>query len=48
MFKEHALQAIESWEGGAKGGFWVRPAADGLTIKFGGEEERARDDLFGA
>ncbi|KAK4704860.1 hypothetical protein P7C70_g1345, partial [Phenoliferia sp. Uapishka_3] len=44
VFKDYALQGIESWEGGAKGGFWVRPAADGMTIKFGGE--KCRDDLY--
>ena len=37
MFKEHALRAVESWEGGVKGGIWVRPACDGMTVSVGGE-----------
>lgn len=44
VFREHALQGIESWEGGAKGGFWVRPAVDGMSIRFGGE--RGGDDFY--
>lgn len=43
---DYALRAIESWEGGAKGGLWVRPGCDGLTIKVG--EEGVSDDVYGA
>ena len=37
VFTQHALQGIESWEGGHKSGFWIRSAVDGMSIRFGGE-----------
>ena len=30
--REIALEVVEEWEGGPKGGIWTRPAYDGLTI----------------
>lgn len=41
---DYALRAIESWEGGPKGGLWVRPACDGMTIRVG--EKGVSDDVY--
>lgn len=47
VFKNHLLRAIECWEGGKKGGFWVRAACDGLHVRLvGGKEGGVRDDVY--
>ncbi|KAI5475166.1 hypothetical protein MNV49_001853 [Pseudohyphozyma bogoriensis] len=45
--QEWAMYLLECWEGGKLGGFWVRPAADGMKIMIGGKEGDTIDDLYG-
>lgn len=45
--KNHALRAVETWEGEKKDGFWVRPACDGLKILMGKGENEVEDDVYG-
>lgn len=45
VFKNFALKGIESWEGGCRGGLWVRPGCDGLSIKTG--EGGVGDSVYG-
>lgn len=45
VFKDHALWAVESWEGSAKGSLWIRPGCDGLLLTVG--DGSVRDDVYG-
>ena len=44
MHTKYALHAIESYEGGAKGGLWVRPSCDGMTVSLNHDD--VRDDEY--
>jgi len=46
VFTANALAYIDAWEGGRRGGLWIRPACDGMTISLPGAGEGARDDVY--
>lgn len=43
VFTDQALWRIESWEGCAKGGYWIRPGCDGLLFSTG---STVGDDVY--
>lgn len=44
MHANYALHAIESYEGQALGGLWVRPSCDGMTVSLNHGD--VRDDEY--
>lgn len=47
-FTAKAVEYVDAWEGGRRGGLWVRPACDGITVKLPVGGEAARDDVYDA
>ncbi|KAK4046664.1 hypothetical protein OIO90_006476 [Microbotryomycetes sp. JL221] len=44
---DYSLRAVESYEQGYKGGLWIRPACDGMTVRVS-HDDRIADDVYNA